>query len=222
MLIFLCTLKMIFFQSVLEQTCFFPLCNWADSLCVSPCVGQEGDSLGAMEKVCRQLTYHLSPHSQWRRQGLLKRKPQAWWVSLCVCVCVCDCGTVCASVFVNISVCHRCVIICCLFGCHGEIFSLLSTLSCRLKHHIRCVALNNTILFFNWQQRQSHVTHILYTKYIHINCFFIGLRAERSTNDWTLRSVEGFYCSTHISTTLGPYLEEYFVSCELLNVKMSL
>ncbi|PWA20306.1 hypothetical protein CCH79_00003518, partial [Gambusia affinis] len=38
----------------------------------------EGDSLGAMEKVCRQLTYHLSPHSQWRRQGLLKRKPQAW------------------------------------------------------------------------------------------------------------------------------------------------
>uniref|UniRef100_A0A3Q1GEQ0 Leucine rich repeat containing 75A n=1 Tax=Acanthochromis polyacanthus TaxID=80966 RepID=A0A3Q1GEQ0_9TELE len=30
-----------------------------------------------MEKVCRQLTYHLSPHSQWRRQGLLKRKPQA-------------------------------------------------------------------------------------------------------------------------------------------------
>ncbi|XP_039613076.1 leucine-rich repeat-containing protein 75A isoform X2 [Polypterus senegalus] len=38
---------------------------------------QEGDSLGAMEKVCRQLTYHLSPHSQWRRQGLMKRKPQA-------------------------------------------------------------------------------------------------------------------------------------------------
>ncbi|XP_067866914.1 leucine-rich repeat-containing protein 75A isoform X2 [Heterodontus francisci] len=38
---------------------------------------QEGDSVGAMEKVCRQLTYHLSPHSQWRRQGLMKRKPQA-------------------------------------------------------------------------------------------------------------------------------------------------
>ncbi|XP_015223396.2 leucine-rich repeat-containing protein 75A isoform X1 [Lepisosteus oculatus] len=37
----------------------------------------EGDALGAMEKVCRQLTYHLSPHSQWRRQGLMKRKPQA-------------------------------------------------------------------------------------------------------------------------------------------------
>ncbi|XP_068601978.1 leucine-rich repeat-containing protein 75A [Brachionichthys hirsutus] len=41
------------------------------------CPKTEGDYLGAMEKVCRQLTYHLSPHSQWRRQGLLKRKPQA-------------------------------------------------------------------------------------------------------------------------------------------------
>ncbi|XP_033618663.1 leucine-rich repeat-containing protein 75A isoform X2 [Fukomys damarensis] len=31
-----------------------------------------------MEKLCRQLTYHLSPHSQWRRhRGLVKRKPQA-------------------------------------------------------------------------------------------------------------------------------------------------
>uniref|UniRef100_A0A8C5RG41 Leucine rich repeat containing 75A n=1 Tax=Laticauda laticaudata TaxID=8630 RepID=A0A8C5RG41_LATLA len=38
---------------------------------------QEGDSLGTMEKLCRQLTYHLSPHSQWRRQGMVKRKPQA-------------------------------------------------------------------------------------------------------------------------------------------------
>uniref|UniRef100_A0A8C5T8K8 Leucine-rich repeat-containing protein 75A n=1 Tax=Malurus cyaneus samueli TaxID=2593467 RepID=A0A8C5T8K8_9PASS len=33
------------------------------------CPKPEGDSLGAMEKLCRQLTYHLSPHSQWRRQG---------------------------------------------------------------------------------------------------------------------------------------------------------
>ncbi|XP_068126270.1 leucine-rich repeat-containing protein 75A [Hyperolius riggenbachi] len=41
------------------------------------CPKPEGDSLGAMEKVCRQLTYHLSPHSQWRRQGIVKRKPQA-------------------------------------------------------------------------------------------------------------------------------------------------
>lgn len=41
------------------------------------CPKPEGDSLGAMEKVCRQLTYHLSPHSQWKRQGIVKRKPQA-------------------------------------------------------------------------------------------------------------------------------------------------
>ncbi|XP_061105357.1 leucine-rich repeat-containing protein 75A-like [Conger conger] len=41
------------------------------------CPKTEGDALCAMEKVCRQLTYHLSPHSRWRRQGLLKRKPQA-------------------------------------------------------------------------------------------------------------------------------------------------
>ncbi|XP_042111633.1 leucine-rich repeat-containing protein 75A isoform X2 [Ovis aries] len=43
------------------------------------CPKPEGDALGAMEKLCRQLTYHLSPHSQWRRhRGLVKRKPQAW------------------------------------------------------------------------------------------------------------------------------------------------
>uniref|UniRef100_A0A8C6X1T9 Leucine rich repeat containing 75A n=1 Tax=Naja naja TaxID=35670 RepID=A0A8C6X1T9_NAJNA len=41
------------------------------------CPKPEGDSLGTMEKLCRQLTYHLSPHSQWRRQGMVKRKPQA-------------------------------------------------------------------------------------------------------------------------------------------------
>lgn len=42
------------------------------------CPKPEGDALGAMEKLCRQLTYHLSPHSQWRRhRGLGKRKPQA-------------------------------------------------------------------------------------------------------------------------------------------------
>lgn len=73
-----------------------------------------------MEKVCRQLTYHLSPHSQWRRQGLLKRKPQAWWVPVCVT------DAVCVSVFASISVCHQCVIICCPFGCHGKIHRCLS------------------------------------------------------------------------------------------------
>ncbi|NWH97790.1 LR75A protein, partial [Tichodroma muraria] len=45
------------------------------------CPKPEGDSLGAMEKLCRQLTYHLSPHSQWRRQGIMKRKPQSWLAS---------------------------------------------------------------------------------------------------------------------------------------------
>ncbi|KAF4072992.1 hypothetical protein AMELA_G00253680 [Ameiurus melas] len=40
------------------------------------CPKTEGESLSAMEKVCRQLTYHLSPHPRWRRQGLLKGKPQ--------------------------------------------------------------------------------------------------------------------------------------------------
>lgn len=53
--------------------------NAADTLPgVPPLSLQEGDSLGAMEKLCRQLTYHLSPHSQWRRQGIMKRKPQSW------------------------------------------------------------------------------------------------------------------------------------------------
>ncbi|XP_006113139.2 leucine-rich repeat-containing protein 75A [Pelodiscus sinensis] len=41
------------------------------------CPKAEGDSLGTMEKLCRQLTYHLSPHSQWKRQGIMKRKPQS-------------------------------------------------------------------------------------------------------------------------------------------------
>ncbi|ELW62570.1 hypothetical protein TREES_T100007792 [Tupaia chinensis] len=37
------------------------------------CPKPEGDALGAMEKLCRQLTYHLSPHSQWRRHRGLRR-----------------------------------------------------------------------------------------------------------------------------------------------------
>lgn len=54
-----------------------------------------------MEKVCRQLTYHLSPHSQWRRQGLLKRKPQAWWV------CSDRSATIHVYLCVYVSVCHH-------------------------------------------------------------------------------------------------------------------
>ena len=97
-----------------------PFCNRV-CLPLSLAIQQEGDSLGAMEKVCRQLTYHLSPHSRWRRQGLLKRKPQAWWVSVCVCVCVCV--RVCVSLRYSmcLSACHQCVIICCSFGRHGKI-----------------------------------------------------------------------------------------------------
>ncbi|XP_055513732.1 LOW QUALITY PROTEIN: leucine-rich repeat-containing protein 75A [Leucoraja erinacea] len=41
------------------------------------CPKPEGDAAGGLEKICRQLTHHLSPHSRCKRQGLLKRKPQA-------------------------------------------------------------------------------------------------------------------------------------------------
>ncbi|XP_030648782.1 leucine-rich repeat-containing protein 75A-like [Chanos chanos] len=40
------------------------------------CLRTEGDALNSMEKVCRQLTYHLSPHPRWKRHGLLKDKTQ--------------------------------------------------------------------------------------------------------------------------------------------------
>lgn len=78
--------KLVFF---LEGSYTLIFCQFPLTCCVlqldwcglSLCLCQEEDALGAMEKVCRQLTYHLSPHSQWRRQGLLKRKPQAWWES---------------------------------------------------------------------------------------------------------------------------------------------
>ncbi|XP_042194809.1 leucine-rich repeat-containing protein 75A [Callorhinchus milii] len=40
------------------------------------CPRPEGDAVGATEKVCRQLTYHLSPHSQCRRRGPGRGKPQ--------------------------------------------------------------------------------------------------------------------------------------------------
>lgn len=102
------------------------------------CGQQEGDSLGAMEKVCRQLTYHLSPHSQWRRQGLLKRKPQAWWVCLCVCVWVYSL----ASVSVIISVCRQYVII-----CHGKIHFLLFSLSLESNFTIKSNLFSMTTQF---------------------------------------------------------------------------
>nr|XP_032823646.1 leucine-rich repeat-containing protein 75A-like [Petromyzon marinus] len=41
------------------------------------CPKTEDDALRAFEKLCRQLIYHLSPHSQLRRQSTRRRKPQA-------------------------------------------------------------------------------------------------------------------------------------------------
>ncbi|XP_078278084.1 uncharacterized protein LOC144606158 [Rhinoraja longicauda] len=41
------------------------------------CPKPEGDAARGLEKICRQLTHHLSPHSRCKRQGLLQRKPQA-------------------------------------------------------------------------------------------------------------------------------------------------
>uniref|UniRef100_A0AAY4DV27 Leucine rich repeat containing 75A n=1 Tax=Denticeps clupeoides TaxID=299321 RepID=A0AAY4DV27_9TELE len=45
------------------------------------CPKTEGDVLSATEKVCRQLTYHLSPHSRWRKPGHHKGHLQVRCVS---------------------------------------------------------------------------------------------------------------------------------------------
>lgn len=44
------------------------------------CVLQETDSSKSTNKICRQLIYHLTPHSKWTRQSVPRRKSQAWWV----------------------------------------------------------------------------------------------------------------------------------------------
>uniref|UniRef100_A0A3P9L591 Leucine rich repeat containing 75Bb n=2 Tax=Oryzias TaxID=8089 RepID=A0A3P9L591_ORYLA len=41
------------------------------------CPKKEADSLKSTNKICRQLIYHLSPHSKWKRQGVPRRKTQA-------------------------------------------------------------------------------------------------------------------------------------------------
>ncbi|RVE65754.1 hypothetical protein OJAV_G00119780 [Oryzias javanicus] len=41
------------------------------------CPKKEADSLKSTNKICRQLIYHLSPHSKWMRQGVPRRKTQA-------------------------------------------------------------------------------------------------------------------------------------------------
>ncbi|KAL4004562.1 protocadherin Fat 4 [Sarotherodon galilaeus] len=41
------------------------------------CVLQETDSFKSTNKICRQLIYHLTPHSKWTRQSVPRRKSQA-------------------------------------------------------------------------------------------------------------------------------------------------
>ncbi|XP_062334354.1 leucine rich repeat containing 75Bb [Osmerus eperlanus] len=41
------------------------------------CPKRETDALKSSEKICRQLTYHLTPHSKWTRQSVPRRKTQA-------------------------------------------------------------------------------------------------------------------------------------------------
>ena len=39
---------------------------------------QEQDSVKSTNKTCRQLIYHLTPHSKWSKQSVPRRKSQAW------------------------------------------------------------------------------------------------------------------------------------------------
>nr|XP_054600273.1 leucine rich repeat containing 75Bb [Nothobranchius furzeri] len=41
------------------------------------CPKREADSLKSTNKICRQLIYHLTPHSKWTRQSVPRRKSQA-------------------------------------------------------------------------------------------------------------------------------------------------
>ncbi|CAB1447795.1 unnamed protein product [Pleuronectes platessa] len=44
------------------------------------CPKREKESLKSTNKICRQLLYHLTPHSKWTRQSVPRRKSQAWIV----------------------------------------------------------------------------------------------------------------------------------------------
>lgn len=46
-----------------------------DSICS---VAQDADTIKSSDKICRQLIYHLTPHSKWLRQSMSRRKSQAW------------------------------------------------------------------------------------------------------------------------------------------------
>ncbi|KAJ0057151.1 hypothetical protein NL108_002088, partial [Boleophthalmus pectinirostris] len=41
------------------------------------CPKRETDSFKSTNKICRQLIYHLTPHSKWSRQSVPRRKSQA-------------------------------------------------------------------------------------------------------------------------------------------------
>ncbi|XP_023664229.2 leucine-rich repeat-containing protein 75B-like isoform X1 [Paramormyrops kingsleyae] len=40
------------------------------------CPKMDAEPMKSSEKICRQLIYHLTPHSKWARQGTLRKKPQ--------------------------------------------------------------------------------------------------------------------------------------------------
>lgn len=40
---------------------------------------QDLETLKSTDKICRQLIYHLTPHSKWLRKSMTRRKAQAWW-----------------------------------------------------------------------------------------------------------------------------------------------
>ncbi|XP_046727430.1 leucine-rich repeat-containing protein 75B isoform X2 [Silurus meridionalis] len=42
------------------------------------CPKKDFDMLKSSDKICRQLIYHLTPHSKWLRQSMSRRKAQAW------------------------------------------------------------------------------------------------------------------------------------------------
>ncbi|XP_026996138.1 leucine-rich repeat-containing protein 75B [Tachysurus fulvidraco] len=42
------------------------------------CPKKDSDMLKSTDKICRQLIYHLTPHSKWLRQSMSRRKAQAW------------------------------------------------------------------------------------------------------------------------------------------------
>uniref|UniRef100_A0A3B3T9Y7 Leucine rich repeat containing 75Bb n=1 Tax=Paramormyrops kingsleyae TaxID=1676925 RepID=A0A3B3T9Y7_9TELE len=46
------------------------------------CPKMDAEPMKSSEKICRQLIYHLTPHSKWARQGTLRKKPQTWFQTL--------------------------------------------------------------------------------------------------------------------------------------------